>query len=338
MRLYIKDVHKKILFHIALWGIWLYLTLINTTDEQYFDKFVLMVVLILSTHIPLFIFNTEWLIPKVFLKKGTTAYIGSLLLAIVVFAFLHYFFLHIVTDLLGMVHTKALKPVKGVIALVLVAAISTGYGLLQFIVQQEQVQQEKQKERLQSELSFLRSQISPHFIFNILNSIVYLIRTQSALAETITIKLSELMRYMLYESENEHIRLEKEISYVETYIDLQKIRFEDDVAIRYSKEGSPGHRLIEPMLLIPFVENAFKHGTALVRDPEIEVRLNMEQDHLRFKVRNKISSETADNKDSSSGIGLRNVRRRLELLYPNKHQLHIAQDGGWFTAKLYIYF
>jgi len=224
------------------------------------------------------------------------------------------------------------------IAITLVAAISTGYGLLSYVADQDKIQQEKQKERLKSELSFLRSQISPHFIFNILNSIVYLIRSKSDLAESVTLKLSDLMRYMLYESENNQIPLEKEILYVENYIELQKVRFEDDVDIRYKLEGNNHGQIIEPMLLIPFVENAFKHGVGMVLEPTIDIDLKITEKDLYFAVRNKISHEMAEDKDDSSGIGLKNVQRRLELLYPDSHQLEIRKENDWFIVTLRLSF
>jgi LytS/YehU family sensor histidine kinase len=200
------------------------------------------------------------------------------------------------------------------------------------------LRQEEQQERLKSELSFLRSQISPHFIFNILNSIVYLIRSKSDQAESVTLQLSALMRYMLYESANAQIPLEKEIGYLKNYIELQKIRFEEDVEIRLNIEGQAAAHVIEPMLMIPFVENAFKHGVGLVHSPVIDILVNMTEKQLSFVVRNKITPEGSADKDDNSGIGLQNVRRRLELLYPDAHELKTGENEGWFEAHLSIVF
>ena len=338
MKFQLKNIHKKIIFHISLWGIWLYLTLSNVNDADFYNRAVLITSLILFTHLPLFIFNTEWLIPNILQKKGVTFYFWTLMLTILVFSFSHSFIFSWVNNYLGVENLKGNRSIKGIIALVLVAAISTGYGLLSYVAEQEKVQQEKHQERLKSELSFLRSQISPHFIFNVLNSIVYLIRSKSDLAEPVTLKLSDLMRYMLYESENNQIPLEKEILYVENYIELQKVRFEDDVDISYTLEGTPHSQIIEPMLLIPFFENAFKHGVGLVPDPGIDIHLKITEKDLFFAVKNKISHEMAEDKDDSSGIGLKNVQRRLELLYPDSHQLEIRKENGWFIVTLRLSF
>lgn len=352
MKLMLTDTHKKIIFHIFLWGIWLYLSLSNIKEEEFYDKAIIITTLIVLIHIPLFIVNTEWLIPKILQKKGVSTYFWSLVVAVAIFTLFHNFILDGLNDNLNIVlQHRGFKTSRGLIALVLVTAISTGYGLLNYVVTQEKQQQEKQKERLQSELSFLRSQISPHFIFNILNSIVYLIRTKSDAAEPVTLKLSELMRYMLYESENAQIPLEKEVSYLENYIELQKVRFEEDVNIQF-RISDLGFRqvqpeipnpksqiaMIEPMLLIPFVENAFKHGVGMVIDPTIDIDLKISENALSFSVKNKIAPETAIEKDSSSGIGLKNVQRRLELLYPNAHELIIKKENGWFEVTLNLSF
>lgn len=324
---------------MCLWGIWLYLSLSNIPEEDFVDKAKLILTLVILTHIPLFIINTEWLIPEIFHKKGVSVYFWTLIGIIIIFSLIHSaiiessFFNHLTLH-----QHRNLKHYRIVLPLVLVAAISTGYGLLNYIEKQDKYNEDKQKERLQSELSFLRSQISPHFIFNILNSIVYLIRTKSDAAEPVTLKLSELMRYMLYESENTHITLEKEILYLSNYIELQKVRFEEDVEIKFDTEGGATTQIIEPMLLIPFVENAFKHGVGMVLDPIIDIHLTINKNNILFVVKNKIAPESAHIKDNSSGIGLKNVQRRLELLYPKKHLLVIKNDNNWFEVSLNLIF
>ena len=361
MKLNFTDTHKKIIFHIFLWSIWLYLSLSNVKEEEFYDKAIIITTLIVLTHIPLFIVNTEWLIPKILQKKGVSTYFWSLIVTAAVFTIFHNLILDGLNNVFNItLQHRGFKTSRGLIALILVTAISTGYGLLNYVVTQEKQQQEKQKERLQSELSFLRSQISPHFIFNILNSIVYLIRTKSDAAEPVTLKLSELMRYMLYESENAQIPLEKEVSYLENYIELQKVRFEEDVNIQFrisdlgfrqvqpeipnpksqieNTEGGATTQNIEPMLLIPFVENAFKHGVGMVIDPTIDIDLKIKDNSLSFSVKNKIAPETATEKDNSSGIGLKNVQRRLELLYPKAHELIIKNENGWFEVTLNLSF
>ena len=339
MKFNLTDSHKKILFHVFLWSIWLYVSLSNARDEEYYSKAIFITTVIVTTHIPIFLLNTEWLIPKILVKKGVLPYMCLLLALMVVFILINRVINNYLnTENINRLQNRGFKLSKGTIALVLVAFISTVYGLLSYVIAQEKQQQEKQKERLQSELSFLRSQISPHFIFNILNSIVYLIRTKSEAAEPVTLKLSELMRYMLYESGNAQISFEKEVSYLKNYIELQKVRFEEDVEIRLNTEGVATTQMIEPMLLIPFVENAFKHGVGMIINPIIDIDLKITEKTLSFMVKNKIALETALEKDSSSGIGLKNVQRRLELLYPKTHELTIKNENDWFLVHLNLIF
>lgn len=335
MKVHISETHQKILFHIGLWSIWLYLSLASARDEEFWDRAILITSLIATTHIPLFLVNTEWLIPKILIRKGAVYYFWSLFAAFAVFSLFHYCLIDVIDDCLVRIEGhKAGKSLKGFLALIMVAAISTGYGLLNYVMGQEKRQREQKQERLQSELSFLRSQISPHFIFNILNSIVYLIRSKSELAEPVTLKLSELMRYMLYESDHAHIPLEKEVSYLKNYIELQQVRFEEDVDVRFTSEGEAAGQMIEPMLLIPFVENAFKHGVGMVQDPVIDIKLLITAGGLTLSVQNKTTPDIAIQGGVGSGIGLKNVTRRLELLYPEKHQLTIKNENGWFSVLL----
>ena len=339
MKNIVSERYKAVLFHICLWGTWLYLTLSNTREEELYDRLILVSTFIILEHIPMFFVNTEWLIPKILHKKGTTTYFWILLIVIALFSV----FNQVIYDQI-MPYTPSLKPRKersyfwSIVPAIFVAAISTGYALFSYVVNEEKLKQEKKQEQLQSELSFLRSQISPHFTFNILNSIVYLIRSKSNLAEPVTIKLSELMRYMLYESSDAQIPLDKELAYLNNYIELQKVRFEEDVKIEVHTEGVATTQIIEPMLMIPFVENAFKHGVGMVLDPIIDVYLQITPSNLNFSVKNKIAPESSEDKDMSSGIGLKNVKRRLELLYPNAHRLDIKNENGWFEVTLNLTF
>ncbi len=172
-------------------------------------------------------------------------------------------------------------------------------------------------------------------MFNIMNNMVALARKKSEILEPSLIKLSSLLRYMLYETE-EKVPLQKEIEYLESYIDLQSQRFGNKVKIETSIKKPEDHLEIEPMLLIPFVENAFKHGTGLIENAEIDIDLKTEKNLLYFSVRNKFNDGTDEVKDKSSGIGLVNVQRRLDLLYGNKHSLLITKHDDWFVVSLQI--
>jgi sensor histidine kinase YesM len=213
---------------------------------------------------------------------------------------------------------------------------STAYRMIRDRVEEKQLLKEKETENLKTELSFLRSQISPHFMFNVLNNMVALARKKSDALEPSLIKLSQLLRYMLYETGEDKVLLEKELEYLQSYIDLQKQRFGKNVKITTCLQQIENGYTIEPMLLIPFVENAFKHGTGLIMDAEIDVHLKMEKGVLYFSVRNKYNETVNETKDKTSGIGLSNVKRRLNLLYDQAYSLQIDKKDGWFTILLQL--
>jgi hypothetical protein len=200
----------------------------------------------------------------------------------------------------------------------------------------EKEQKEKQAQQLITELKFLRSQISPHFLFNVLTNLVSLARKKSEKLEPSLILLSNLMRYMLYDTQGKKVALTKEIEYLTSYIELQKLRFENDVKIDnnidINEAGS--HATIEPMLLIPFVENAFKHGVGSFLNPFISIKLVVTSSTLLFEIQNKVEKDLDTSKDEDSGIGINNVMLRLNLLYKNKHSLKINDQNGIFHVSL----
>ena len=215
-------------------------------------------------------------------------------------------------------------------------AASTAFRLISDKIKTDQVIKEKENENLKTELSFLRSQVSPHFMFNVLNNMVSLARKKSDILEPSLIKLSSLMRYMLYEADEEKVPLEKETEYLQSYIDLQQQRFGKNVTVQFSTEKTDKRYDIEPMLLIPFVENAFKHGTGMITDAVIEIDLRAKNNVLQFMVRNKYLADTVEIKDKTSRIGMSNVKRRLNLLYGGNHSLLITKNEGWYMVSLQL--
>lgn len=330
----------RLLFHLLFWGLLLGLPFINALGGEDNRRLLYLQKLfpVSLTNIPLFFLNTEFLIPRLLRKKGVGPYLISLIGLMVSFFLLQMVMRQWIFQGNLMIVLKGHGFFWTTTFVLLVTAAGTAYGLITALVDQEKARQEERQERLQSELSFLRSQISPHFIFNILNSIVYLIRSQSQQAEAVTLKLSDLMRYILYQSNHEQIPLEKELNYLKNYVELQRIRFDEDVDIRLHIDGEPGAQTIEPMLMIPFVENAFKHGVGMIVDPVIDIHVQITENTLDFSVKNKIGKELPEDKDTSSGIGLRNVERRLELLYPKMHKLSVEKTDDWFEMYLHLRF
>lgn len=195
------------------------------------------------------------------------------------------------------------------------------------------IQRSLETEKKDMELQFLKSQLNPHFLFNCLNNIYSLAYQKSDKTADAILKLSEIMRYMIYESNDSWVALSKEIEYVQSYIELQKLRFKDGAAVMMTLNGEIDNQQILPLILISFVENAFKHGVA--NDPTDPIRINIiaNQKILHFSISNKKSNA---NKDQMGGVGLTNVERRLQLLYPDRYKLNIVNSATHYTIELML--
>ncbi|WP_460471476.1 sensor histidine kinase [Emticicia fontis] len=279
----------------------------------------------------LFYLHSEYLFPKVY-KNKPFRYFLYLILTIAVllvgrYAARTYF---VGND----INNQALFYLNSFIQYLYIFGISASYSFFTDYQRQQSTKRDNEHERLKSELSFLRSQISPHFMFNLLNSLVALNRKKSNLVEPVLLKMSDLLRYMLYEKDDKQISLDNEVKYLQNYIDLQKLRFGDYVDIDFTVKAPTFSKNIEPMLLIPFVENAFKHGVGMIEKPIIRVELQTVENQLFFKVTNKFNTDIQEVKDGASGIGLTNVKRRLELLYPDQHTLNVEENENYYITEL----
>lgn len=280
--------------------------------------------------IGLFYFNIYVLLPQLVYGKKYVLYFFSLLAAFIFLSFLEMSFFTF-TEHAGRFNAAAFLTFN-LFPFLFIVVSGNAYRMYIDKIQEENRTKEREAENLKSELSFLRSQISPHFMFNVLNNIVALARKKSDLVEPSLIRLSHLMRYFLYESNAEKVPLRKEVEYLENYIALQQQRFGNTVSIHLSTSGVDNSYEIEPMLLIPFVENAFKHG--VLQNGAIDITLNVKDDLLHFSVVNPYDEKATGVKDDTSGIGLANVKRRLELLYGKRHVLLVSHRDGQFKVTL----
>jgi len=285
--------------------------------------------------ITFFYLNAGILIPRLFYKKKYTLYVLSVIFSFACFVVIMYVLrLNFTKSDINFSFNKHLFFSTFIFLFILSCSIA--YKTIRDKIIADQLAKEKENEYLKTELALLRSQVSPHFMFNVLNNMVALARKQSDQLEPSLIKLSSLMRYMLYETDEEKVSLEKEMEYLQSYIDLQQQRFGKKVIINVAMCQVDKMYDIEPMLLIPFVENAFKHGTGLIENAYIDIDLRAEKNILYFSVSNKYDPASIEIKDKASGIGLVNVQRRLELLHPGKHKLYITKDKNLFTVSLTI--
>ena len=332
----------RILTHTAIWAIVLSLPYLldshhgmehrhnDRIDEGFFYLNLITIILWIGP----FYLNAYLLIPRLFNRRRYIEYVAFLVLLFGIILSIHFALFKFAFELPHF----SLKGATGFLlpAFLLTVAVSTAFRLVSDKVQADALTKDRQEENLKTELSFLRSQISPHFIFNILNNLVALEQMKSPELGPTILKLSALMQYMLYDTDEERVPLSKEVDYLQSYIDLQKQRFGNKVPITVSLEAPAGFAEIEPMLLIPFVENAFKHGVGLIEQPAISIDLSVRDKTLYFEVRNRYNGASEEVKDKTSGIGLVNVRRRLKLLYGDQQHLEITRGNGWFTVTLQL--
>lgn len=216
-------------------------------------------------------------------------------------------------------------------AIILSLAVYSSFHSLKIAQENKSLREEK----TQAELAFLKTQINPHFLYNTLNYIYSLAYPISDKLADAVIKLSQMMRYMLTESASADgtVDLQKEVDYIENYISIYQLRFEEGFYVDFKADGNIAGKRVAPLLLIPFVENAFKHGVVNDSARPIRINLKVTGNRLDFSVSNKINRSQ---KDSSTGVGLVNIRRRLELIYPNKSELLVADNGQTYKATVVI--
>jgi hypothetical protein len=190
-------------------------------------------------------------------------------------------------------------------------------------------------EKANAELSYLKAQINPHFLFNTLNSIYSLAILKNEKTADAVVKLSDMMRYVLNDSNANFVVLEKELNYISNYIELQRMRLTSNVKLTYVCEGSVIDKKIAPLVLIPFIENAFKHGVNSEENSAIDIHISISETELKLQVKNNCVS-TNNNTLNKSGLGIENTRQRLNLLYPQNYTLNIIEKDSMFTVILVL--
>jgi two-component system LytT family sensor kinase len=330
-------IRWQIFWHAFFWIfiILLFLALVHNNSKLSTNDLLIIIVLYGAINISLFYLNYLVLIPRFLDKKRYGLFVITVAVAIVMYGlgkygialfFKQHLLMHAKAEVsfgsyfLGTIFTSC-----SFLFLSTVLKITIDWFL------NERVQRDLENQRLSAELAFLKSQINPHFLFNSLNSIYSLAYQRSETTPEAILKLSEIMRYMLYECNDNRVDLFKELQYVQNYIDLQKIRFGNNAHIDFKISGKVENQQIVPLLLIGFVENAFKHGVANAGQSPIRLLIEVDESHLQFFIQNK---KHTNNRDEGGGIGLNNVRRRLDLLYPGKYNLEIRDEIDTYTVEL----
>ena len=343
------------LYHIPFWMLYNYVfwalytgSAYEAAHEMYFS--VLWVKAFFYTIFPAFAvyFNLYFLIPRYLQKGQYDLYIFFLALIIIASSFLivpGYFlsawlagsnakkFFGITSDWNGFYNAAKTEPLKSTIA-----AITLGMSikLTKNWIETQRRQQVLEKEKLETELKFLKYQFNPHFLFNSINSIFFLIHKNPDMASTSLAKFSELLRHQLYECNDQQIPLSKEVTYLENFIELEKLRQNPNLQVNVNIDAGYSTGVgIAPFILMTFVENAFKHVSKHKTEPNwISIDLTLTDIQLSFTVSNSAGKNESRDVVNYGGIGLKNVQRRLDLVYPGQYQLDIQDKADTFSVKL----
>lgn len=334
---------KEVRLHLFLWVILAYINYVHLDfKEPYFIRFTdfslfnnTSVIVFIST----FYFHYLCVMPRVIRNfKGKTAFLGwiaSYLTFTGIRAFLEQAITVWIWDIQNYYEgTPAwFYMVDNFFYSLFPIGIATIVFIIIYLIRSLQVNQIIQAEKNETEIRFLKSQINPHFVFNTLNNIYYLVYQKSDQALPAIDKLSQLMRYMTYETNENNIELQKEINYIKDFIDLERMRIAGDSYIQIDTQIDNPNLLIPPLLLLPFIENGFKHGVLTESESPFIIQLTQKDKTLEVYTQNKCNNY---NKDATSGIGLSNIQKRLELQFPKTHTLVIKEEENIFTCKLTI--
>lgn len=291
--------------------------------------------------LPLFAINHWFLVPKILLRRRYTSYTLAVLGMITLFTTAYYYRDEILNKKpadapqAGKQRPAPVPPYANLlISSLLVAGVDTGLLLSKKWQENEVMKHLLEQQNTKLQLDVLRNQISPHFFMNTLNNIYALISLDAPMAKNAVMKLSKLMRYMLYENERGKVKLSKEFEFIQSYIDLMKLRYTDDLSVRLTLPEQYDDMDIPPMLFISYIENAFKHGASYQKNSYVHIDFDIRQGRLHF-----ICTNTKPDRPASAetgGLGLQNSKNRLDLIYGRLYSLAMDDDEDLFTIELEI--
>ncbi|HTB26349.1 MAG TPA: histidine kinase [Puia sp.] len=330
---------KKWVYHSLFWILYyLFICAAFYTAYNFHDiSFYIQISAFMPVSAALAYINIYVLIPAFLYRRKYFYYALSLILALFVMAYtdqlIKILYIHLGYKIYTYTSGLGFKSLfSEAVGLFYLAGFTTGIKLSKDWLQNQQLMKEKEKQYLETELNFLKTQIHPHFFFNTLNNLYSLTLKKSDQAPQVVLKLSGLMSYMLYESNATLVSLNKEITYLQNYLDLEKLRFGQRLYVSFEIEGEIDAVSIPPMILILFVENSFKHGIKNnINKIAIEITLKVEGAFLFFSIKNPIGENLLK---ENTGIGLKNAKRRLELLYGKNYQLDISEKDNEFNVSL----
>lgn len=336
---------RQIVYHILFWIITM--TFFAVSEWGYRDSFldaIIFELLFLPSRLIAVYVNWFWLMPKYLYRNRLFEYFGSLFVLlllcglaqrymVLVWGYPTFFPKWTMGSSIQVWNVPRL--VQTMLIIVSPVAYTTGFRLFRNWYEERRALEALQQEKTSAELNFLKAQTNPHFLFNTLNSIYGLALEQSPKTPALILKLSDILSYTLYESNARQIALEKEIALIENIIQLEKERYGKRVKLFFQVVGNTADWQIAPLILVPFVENAFKHGLKDEIDTgQIDIRLSTQANKLNFEIRNSIANPQATK--LRGGLGLQNVQRRLQLLYGDQHELEVEHQNQHYQVVLTI--
>lgn len=342
---FIQNIYNRIVAHVVFWFIYLIFSTFQFSmfrDSPEPLNVIYRMLISIWIDIGATYFTVYYLFPKFLFTKKYLSFVAYFLLSAAIIMLLQRLLLYYISypifspQYVQNVGFWNFNPLYVFFNIYTIVSVFASIKLLKIWFKNQQQKEELENQNRVSELTLLRSQVSPHFLFNTLNNIDSLIIKNQEAASDAVIKLSEILRYMLYEANTDYVSLKKEIFYIQSYISLQLLRIKNREFVKFEIEGDADHIEIAPMLLIPFVENAFKHGKKNVPSPGIKINLIANKDFINFRVINYVNKWEASSKDQTKGIGLVNIKRRLELIYPDAYMLDIKEVNDQFSVDLII--
>ncbi len=328
---------NRVVYHTAFWvALVLFYTFLTGTKHGFWFTFSNEIINVFFYAVAVY-FNLFYLIPNFLTEKKFIRYCALFMLTVLVVTPLKIFVMYFVLSGHPEMQESLVKNQALYFMLTfLMMGLSTIFKIITEWIRHEREKQELEKQNMQSELRFLKSQINPHFLFNTLNNLYALTLKKSDKAPEIVIKLSEMMRYMLYECNERRVPLSKEVNYIKNYLDLERLRQGKNVDIAFTVNGNVHEQKIAPLMFIPFLENSFKHGLSNnINRGFVNIELDVADNEIHLFIENSKPDALPNQMHKrSGGIGLVNVRRRLNLLYPNNYQLDIRDQPDKYAVNL----
>ena len=323
--------YKTILLHIFWWLAFIIITGIQT---YYYKGYIPKMFLArYSIGIAFFYLNYSVLVPQLLLKRKKMIYTVLVIILLIGIVDLNEFLTNTYEiQKIKVTNKPNIKSIINTLINIIFAVLAMALRMYTEWNNTENRKKEISTKNTMIELQYLKNQLNPHFFFNALNSIYALTVKKSEEAPEAVITLSELMRYMLYETNTPYVSLKKEIQYIENYMSLQRLRIANDEHVVLKIHGIIGHQQIPPLLLISFIENALKYGTDLSGNTKVNIEIYASEDQLQFTCINLIGRQNSN--ETHSGIGIANTKDRLQLLYPDAHFLDIKERDNKFIVEL----